>query len=78
MAHLINKCHREVILEYFGEDTSQIETSGVCCDVCHHKSSKGAMMESAGGIKVVIEANMVLAESGEKKVRNYVRGRIFV
>ena len=33
---------------------------------------------SAGEIKVVIEANMVLAESGEKKVRNYVRGRIFV
>ena len=64
MAHLIGKCRREVILECFGEETSQIDISEVCCDVCRHKSST-SLTESTKEIQVVIKATLVLAESGE-------------
>ena len=63
--HLIGKCRRKILLEYFGEDSDFCSQSSPCCDVCE---SPPKLEDYSEEIKAVIQAVEELPASGEKKV----------
>ena len=60
-AHLYNKCRREVLLEYFGEELEEQLT----CDVCENLNDTS---DYTPEIKVILQSTRELSEVGEKKV----------
>lgn len=54
-----------VLLEYFGEDTSTLTPSSICCDVCE---SPQLVSDQSEEIKAVLQVVDQLPTSGEKRV----------
>lgn len=66
LSHLINKCRREVLLQYFNEDTS-VEVTQTCCDVCE-MSKTGEMVDYQEEVSIILKTIQEIPESGERKV----------
>ena len=67
-AHVINKCRRAAILEYF-EENPDIKPTGECCDVCSRSAPAKDKQEE---ITAVLTAVKDIPDKGEKKVK-YMR-----
>lgn len=63
-AHLINKCRRAAILEYF-EEITESKPVGECCDVCTQNVPAKDMQKE---ITAVLLAIKEVPDKGEKKV----------
>ena len=55
-----------MVLEYFGENSENYETSGQCCDIC--KSLSAVMVDCLPEMQAVVQAVNELPGSEEKKV----------
>ena len=66
LSHLINKCRRKVLLEYFEEDVS-VDVMQSCCDVCE-MSKAGEMVDCQEEISIILKTVQEIPESGERKV----------
>lgn len=66
-AHLHQKCCRKVLVEYFGEDATDLDCPGECCDVC---SGSNNLKNSQAEMMAVCKAVRVIPGTGETKVRH--------
>ena len=64
-AHLPHKCRRRVLVEYFGEDTTDLDCLGECCDVC---SDSSTLADSQNEMVAVCRAVRAIPGTGEIKV----------
>jgi superfamily II DNA helicase RecQ len=66
---LIGKCRRMVLLEYFGESTTDLAPSHPCCDVCE---SSPEFSDQSEEIKAVLHSVHELPPIWRKKGRSHI------
>lgn len=75
MSHLVHKCRRIMLLELFGEGTSDLKQrmeGHVCCDVCQLEQTGSS--DCSQHLKVLHDAINVIGEKGEVKLAQWIRG----
>lgn len=69
LSHLIKKCRRETLLEYFEEKPNhEVPQHTKCCDVCS-ETERQEMVDCVEEITILLQAIQEISESGERKVR---------
>ena len=64
-SHLVGKCRRQIILQHFGEDTTDVCSRERCCDVCKGLTTTTNMQPE---ITSILQALKKIPGKGEKKV----------
>lgn len=64
-SHLVGKCRWQIILQHFGEDTSDVCGRERCCDVCEGLTTTTDMQPE---ITSILQAVKEIPGKGEKKV----------
>ena len=68
-AHLVGKCRRQVILDYFGEAPQMATATGECCDVCSSTSTTDSITADYHKYFLIITTTVCeIPDKGEKKV----------
>lgn len=68
-AHLVGKCRRQVILDYFGEESQMATATGECCDVCSSANTTDSITaDYQNHFQVITAAVCEIPDKGEKKV----------
>ena len=62
-AHLEGKCRREIMLQYFDEDTEEQPLTTTCCDICNCSVEKKDFLAE---INVIIQTIAEFSDIGEK------------
>ncbi len=66
LADLAGQCRRKTILEHFEDNTANVSTTGVCCDVCQHDEVESS--NACAHMEIVLNAVKDYGGHGEKKV----------
>ena len=71
-AHLAGVCHRRMLLDLFGEQTTESVASGDCCDVCSQMDRN--KVDYKEELEILIDALNHVGCKGEVKVAEWIRG----